>query len=233
MASSWIRRYSVFEELQEITRLEARAVYRGRGTEATDFWIVHQKPRSVRLIPMRKVLAIIVFALFFLSATEAWGQTPPEESRKPQTSLAELPESVLNAELPLLGGKTLRLSEYSGKVIVLNMFATWCVPCRVESPDLAKLHEEFKDRGLVVIELSTEDPNVSKELVREWVLNFRLPYTVGWITRDVAQTLMQGRTSIPQAFVIARDGRILKRFIGYNPDTTLDQLRGTVDQALK
>ena len=182
---------------------------------------------------MRKVLAIIVFAVFFASAAEAWGQTPPEEPRKPQTSFAELPESVLNAELPLLGGKTLRLSEYSGKVILLNMFATWCGPCRLESPDLAKLHEEFKDRGLVVIELSTEDPNVSKELVREWVLNFRLPYTVGWFTRDVAQTLMQGRTSIPQAFVIARDGRILKRFIGYNPDMTLGQMREAVDQALK
>ena len=85
----------------------------------------------------------------------------------------------------------------------------------------------------MVIELSTEDPNTSKELVREWVWNFRLPYAVGWATPDLAQTLMQGRTAIPQAFVIARDGQILKRFIGYNPTMSLSQMREAIEEALK
>jgi thiol-disulfide isomerase/thioredoxin len=152
---------------------------------------------------------------------------------KQQTALTELPESILNTELQLLGGKTLRLSEYSGKVVVINLFATWCGPCRFESPDLAKLQEEFKDREVVVIELSTEDPKASKALVHKWVSSFRLPYAVGWATRTFAETLMQGRTSIPQGFVIARDGRILKRFIGYSPTMTPSQMREAVEEALK
>ena len=84
-----------------------------------------------------------------------------------------------------------------------------------------------------MIELSTEDPEASKESVREWVWNFRLPYPVGWATREVALTLMQDRQSIPQSFVIARDGRILKRFIGYHPERTISQMREAVEEALK
>lgn len=183
--------------------------------------------------PMQKLLAIIVFVLVSVSASDVLAQTRLDESSKQQTVLPQLPESVLNTEFQLLGGKTLKLSEYSGKVILINLFATWCPPCHFESPDLAKLHKEFKDRGLVVIELSTEDPTKSKKFVREWVWHFRLPYAVGWTTRDVAQTLMQGRTSIPQAFIIARDGRMLKRYIGYDSTKTLSQMREAVEEALK
>ena len=176
---------------------------------------------------MPKLLPFIVMLLSFAGA---FAQTQSDNGSKP---LTRLPEGVVNAEIPLLGARTLKLSEYSGKVIVLNMFATWCIPCRVESPDLAKLHQEFEKRGVVVIELSTEDPKASEQVVREWVWNFRLPYPVGWAPRDLTLTLMQGRTAIPQAFVIARDGRISRRFIGYNSDTTLNQLREAVEEALK
>ena len=181
---------------------------------------------------MQKLPAIFVFLLLSVSASEGLAQTRLDESSKQQTVLPVLPESVLNTELQMLGGKTLKLSEHSGKVILINLFATWCGPCRFESPDLAKLHKEFMDRGLVVIELSTEDPKSSKKFVREWVRHFRLPYAVGWASPDVARTLMQGRTAIPQAFVIARDGRILKRYIGYDSTKTLRQMREAVEQAL-
>ena len=182
---------------------------------------------------MQKLPAIIFFILLSVSASDALAQTRLDASSKQQTVLPQLPESVLNTEFQLLGGKTLKISEYSGKVILINLFATWCIPCRIESPDLAKLYKEFKDRGLVVIELSTEDPKDSKEVVREWVWNFRLPYAVGWTTPDVAQTLMQGRSAIPQAFIIARDGRMLKRYIGYDSTKTLSHMREAVEEALK
>jgi thiol-disulfide isomerase/thioredoxin len=170
---------------------------------------------------------LIVFVFLTLSSAEGLAQSQWQESTRKQ-----LPDTVLNTELQLLGGKTLKLSEYSGKVLLINLFATWCGPCRFESPDLAKLHEEFKDRELVVIELSTEDPNTSAELVREWVSNFRLPYTVGWAPRAVAESLMQGRTAMPQSFVITREGRILRRFIGYNSFLTLNQMREAVEEVL-
>ena len=158
-------------------------------------------------------------------------QEPKAPDHRPV--LDALPDNVLNAELQVLGGKTLRLADYSGKVLVINLWATWCSPCRMESPDLAKLYKEFKDRGVVVIELSTENAEASKEAVREWVWNFRLPYIVGWATPEVALTLMQGREAIPQAFVIGRDGRLLKRFIGYNSTQTFGQMKNAIEEALE
>ena len=173
---------------------------------------------------MKNLFVVLLFVLFAFSAQAGSAQTPPSHS---------ITDNLLNTELQLLGDKTLKLSEYSGKVVLINLFATWCGPCRLESPDLAKLHNEFKDRGLVVIELSTEDPETSKKSVRDWVWDYRLPYPVGWATREFALTLMQGRSSIPQAFVIAPDGRIVRRFIGYNPEMTLNQMREAVKEAMK
>jgi hypothetical protein len=57
-------------------------------------------------------------------------------------------------------------------------------------------------------------------------------YQIGWATREVALGLMQGRTNIPQSFIIARDGRIIRRFIGFSPASTPVQLRQALEQAL-
>ena len=189
---------------------------------------------------MKKLSAILCFVLLSFSAHEGFAQVPSPTPSTNQDNPAEknavlkkLPDLVVNTEFRLLGGKTVRLSEHSGKAMVINLFATWCGPCRLESPALAKLHREFHDQGLVVIELSTEDPQISKDSVRDWVRRFHLPYSVGWTTRDIALTLMQDRASIPQSFVIARDGRIVRRFIGYNTSTTLNSMREAVEEALK
>ena len=130
-------------------------------------------------IKMNNLPVVLSFVLLSFFAHEGFAQSPSSDlktasdnSSRQQTVLVELPDNVLNTELQLLGGKTLKLSEYKGKVILLNLFATWCGPCRFESPDLAKLQKEFGDRGLVVIELSTEDREASDESVRDWVRHF-------------------------------------------------------------
>jgi peroxiredoxin len=171
--------------------------------------------------------------LLLIYTAEAYAQIPPADATKPPAAFRELSDLALNTELQLVGGKTLKLSNYSDKVIVLSLFATWCGPCRFESPDLAKLYKEFESRGLVVIELSTEDPKASKKSVRKWVKEYQLPYPVGWVRQELALELMQGRTSIPQSFVIARDGRIVKRFIGYNAKMTPGTMREAVEEALR
>ena len=182
---------------------------------------------------MKNLFAISLFVLLSVVASAAFAQTQAADPNKPQTLFTKLPDTVLNTELQLLGGNTTKLSDYSGKVVVLNLFATWCGPCRFESPDLATLYKEFKDRDVAVIELSVENPAVTEQNLRDWVWEFRLPYPVGWIPAKIVSTLMQGRASIPQAFVVAPDGRIVRRFIGYNPKMSLNQMRVAVEEALK
>lgn len=146
--------------------------------------------------------------------------------------LTTLPASIADAELEAVSGNPIKLSSYAGKVLVVNLWATWCGPCRAEIPELVKLHKEFRAQGLEVVGLSTEDPRFSVEKVKNFVSDFEMTYRVGWATNEVALELMQGRDSIPQSFVISRDGQILKRFVGFNPVSTPPQIREAIEQAL-
>jgi len=138
----------------------------------------------------------------------------------------------LDAENTAASGEPIKLSDYSGKVLLVNLWATWCGPCRLETPELVKLHKEFQSRGVEMIGLSTEDPIASAQTVTDFVREYEVDYHIGWATREVAQALMQGRTAIPQSFIIARDGRILKRFVGFDPNRTPPQLKQALEDAL-
>lgn len=192
--------------------------------------------------PLRLVSTVIVLGLlaaFGVSSCNS-NDPPPRVEVKPvavpkrsaNTGLTTLPRLVLDAENKATNGAPIKLANYSGKVLLVNLWATWCGPCRVETPELVKLHKEFQSRGVEMIGLSTEDPEASAQTVANFVREYEVDYQIGWATREVAQTLMQGRTSIPQSFVIARDGRILKRFIGFDPDVTPPQLKKALEDAL-
>jgi thiol-disulfide isomerase/thioredoxin len=138
----------------------------------------------------------------------------------------------LQSELKALNGAPIKLSNYDGKVLVVNLWATWCTPCRVETPELVNLYKENRARGLEIVGLSTENPEASAEKVRQFVQDFEVNYRIGWATPEVAITLMQGRDAIPQSFVIGRDGRVIKRFVGFNPSSTPPQLKAAIEEAL-
>jgi len=144
-----------------------------------------------------------------------------------------LPPAVRDAEMKAVTGTPIKLSDYSGKVVLLNLWATWCGPCRMEIPELVKVYKEYREKGVEVVGLSTENPEASAEGVRRFVQEFEMDYRVGWSPPAVSIALMQGRDAIPQSFVISRDGRVLKRFIGFNYQSTPPQIRQAIEDALK
>ena len=148
------------------------------------------------------------------------------------SELADLPPDVSVAPLKDSKGASFKLADFFGKVMVINLWATWCGPCRLEIPELVKLHKEFHSRGVEMIGLSTENPDASAEKVRKFIQDFQIDYRIGWAPGEVAAPLMQGHEAIPQIFVISRDGRILKRFIGFSPANTSAQLKQTLEDAL-
>lgn len=83
-----------------------------------------------------------------------------------------------------------------------------------------------------MVGLSTENPDASEQTVRDFVRVYNVDYHIGWATPEVALTLMQGRSSIPQSFIITREGRIMRRFIGFSPVSTPPQLRQALEDAL-
>jgi cytochrome c biogenesis protein CcmG/thiol:disulfide interchange protein DsbE len=212
------------------------------------------KPEKSLWTPTRIALTVLVLSLiaaFGISSCSsgderranppapavATNNNPPNRTAPPATNpapplVAMLPASVSDAELRALNGAPIKLSNYSGKVLLVNLWATWCGPCRLETPELVKLNKEFRSQGLEVIGLSTENPDDSVEQVREFVQNYKVDYRVGWSGAQVAGALMQGRDAIPQSFVISRTGRIVKRFVGFNAIATPDQIRAAIQEAL-
>jgi len=181
------------------------------------------------------VISLGLLAAFGVSSCNSNDPAPANRSSaptRPNASLSMLPRLILDAENKAASGDPIKLSNYSGKVMLVNLWATWCGPCRMEIPELVKLHKEFQSRGVEMIGLSTEDPVASAESVNDFVREYNVDYHIGWATREVAQTLMQGRTSIPQSFVIARDGRIVKRFIGFRADQTPELIKAALEEAL-
>ena len=196
---------------------------------------VHAK-RHFFTLPRVILTALVLSLLIAFGSSSCNSSEEISKSREPVTrapAAAMLPPTVRDVELTAVTGAPIKLSDYDGKVLLVNLWATWCGPCRMEIPELVKIHKEYHSKGLEMVGLSTENPDASAQGVEEFVQEFGMDYRVGWATREVSLGLMQGRDAIPQTFIISRDGRILKRFIGFNGAATPPQLRQAIEEALK
>lgn len=188
--------------------------------------------------PLRIVSTLIVLGLvaaFGISSCNSNDPTVITTSKPGGTEAAArppLPSVVLDTEMKGINGESIKLSNYSGKVLLVNLWATWCGPCRNEIPELVRLYKEYQSRGVEMVGLTTEDPVSSEETVQEFVRHFKMDYHVGWAPREVAIALMQGRGSIPQSLIVTRDGRIRKRFVGFHPQETPPLLKKAIEEAL-
>jgi len=156
----------------------------------------------------------------------------PERAAVLPSELTALPESVLKRQLRAIDNGTFSLADFSGKIVVVNLWATWCGPCRREVPEYEKVRKEFAGRGVEFIGLTTEDPLTSSARVKRFARDFNFGFRLGWADRETATTLMNGRSSIPQTLVIAPDGRIISHWRGYSPRQGGSQLRATLESAL-
>ena len=121
--------------------------------------------------------------------------------------------------LPDMSGQQLKLSNYRGKVVLLDFWATWCEPCREEIPHFIRLQNELGDRGFQVIGVSMDD---SPEPVRDFYRQFKMNYPVVMGNANIGE-LYGGILGLPIAFVIGRDGRIYSKHIGAADTSLLDR----------
>jgi cytochrome c biogenesis protein CcmG/thiol:disulfide interchange protein DsbE len=143
-----------------------------------------------------------------------------------------LPENVMQASINLIDGQKIKLSDYSGKVLVVDLWATWCGPCRQEIPHLVAIAKEYKDRGVEVIGLTNEDPETDSEVVKKFSEVFSINYPIGWADMDMQRGLMRGRNGIPQTYIIGRDGTVLKHFVGFNAAISVPQMKAILEEAV-
>ena len=121
-------------------------------------------------------------------------------------------------EVPIIDGGTIKLSAYRGKVVVVDFWATWCPPCREEVPQLVRLAEQNRARGIEVIGLHIDDQGRSTPAdIRKFIDQYDVNYTVGMATNEMFTSYLGTvEDTIPQTLVFDRNGRAVAHFVGYN-----------------
>lgn len=157
-------------------------------------------------------LASLLFcaALLFPLVSIAAAATGPD----PMRALGlQAPNEAVEApafSLPDLSGKTIKLVEFRGTLVLLNFFATWCVPCRDEMPGMERLYRAHREAGLVVAAVNFQE---SAKTVRPFVRELKLSFPIildgeGIVSREY------GVRALPVTFLIGRDGNIVWRAMG-------------------
>ena len=119
----------------------------------------------------------------------------------------------LNFTLKDMNGRDVRMSDYKGKVILLNFWATWCGPCKYEIPAFVDLYAKYKDQGFVVLGVSTDDP---PEKLRPFAQQYKMNYPVllGRDRSDLVDDAYGPMWGIPVSFLITRGATICRRHMG-------------------
>lgn len=208
-------------------------------TEKSFFWT-----------PGRVAITLIVGVLIVGYAISRWSsngnvaRTAPTVARPASQppartaplAVVPLPVGLRETSVQTIDGESLKLSDYADKVVVLNIWATWCGPCRLEMPELVKISNEYKTRGLVVLGIATTyNEQNDPQRVKNYVKAQNVPYKIIWDDGTLAAPLVeavQARSVIPQSFVISRDGRIVKHFSGFNIYQTPKLMREAIEDSL-
>jgi thiol-disulfide isomerase/thioredoxin len=165
-------------------------------------------PGKSSKVALGAVIAILLVAgLYFIN--KYWIAPATQEKPLRSQSSAHRPEAPLFSATDI-NGRKLDLADYRGKVILLDFWATWCGPCRIEIPGFVKLQERYRDQGLVVIGVSVDD---SVEPVREFYREFNMNYPVVMGESRITE-LYGGIVGLPTTFIIGRDGRIYSKHMG-------------------
>jgi len=196
------------------------------------------KSQLHRIYKIFRINMIVILGLLVAgcNSNEPTNTNTPVISNPPTGTTYPMPPTSKAASLANMGwqladGKRSIFSDYKGKVLVLDFYATWCVPCRDSVPHLIGLQEQFKDQGLQVIGLNVGGPGDDK-LVPAFAKEFGIQYPLGTPDEDLVSFLLSDSDAIPQTFVFDRQGQLVQRFVGYGSDTCI-YLDGAVKTALK
>ncbi|NBO64853.1 MAG: TlpA family protein disulfide reductase [Acidobacteria bacterium] len=186
------------------------------------FWT----PTRLGLVAGALILAVTLFMALYRPGSS------PSKSTSSTAPIREISDDLREADLHLISGSKKTVGDYEGKVLILDLWATWCGPCRQEIPHLVEMADSYRERGVEVLGLTTEDPLADLILVRSFAERFRINYEVGFAGDNVASEIMRGRNGIPQTLIIDRKGMVRKHFVGFHPRLSLPQMKSALEEVL-
>ena len=163
---------------------------------------------NARLHQRMMLKAIALFLLLAVSAAGAVDLPPLGHTMNPVSP----PLAAPDFKLPDMDGESHALSDFRGKVVMLNFWATWCPPCRREMPSMQRLYEKFNERGLVVVAVNQfEDPDLVFEFTGRLSLEPTFPILFDRESRVSEQFKVKG---LPTTYLLDKQGKIRYRAIG-------------------
>jgi thiol-disulfide isomerase/thioredoxin len=164
-------------------------------------------------------------------------QPPVNPQPQPKTAAAPaplwfLPERLLERNIKGIEKGEFRLADFHGKVVVINLWASWCGPCRREVPDYERVRKSYAGQDVEFVALTLEDPDEAADDVKKFLRQVNFGFRLGWADREMARSLMNGRSGIPQTMVVDTQGRIIKHWTGYAAGRSADRLKDAIEQAL-
>ena len=164
------------------------------------------------------VAVLAVFGIYLYEEAESPTlKTEKSESNELDRSFQKMGIAQLASTEPLseiafqdLDGRTVKLSEFKGKIVLLNFWTTWCAACRDEMPQMEKLYNRFKDRDFAMLAVDLQE---SAELVREFFTEYKLSFTALLDSEGKARGLF-GVGSIPTTLILDKEGRVVGAAVG-------------------
>jgi len=145
--------------------------------------------------------------------------------------------AALDVPIARLDGSRFSLRDFQGRVVVVDFWATYCPPCVKQAPQLAELSRRYRDQGLEVIGLTSDEksdqPKV-EDFMRRVGINYNIGYASNWVSRSFLYGTEDetGAPPIPQLFIISRQGKVVEHLIGDSPRHGIDYLEEVVRREL-
>jgi len=156
------------------------------------------QPRRLKLVQTIAFVVVLGVLALFAVGIQMRGAKPVESGLAPQFNV------------PTFDGGNFSLAEQRGKVIVINFWASWCIPCRQEAPMLERVYKRYKDRGVVFIGLDYVDTDTkAKEFIDEFKITYPNGPDIG--TEAALKYRIKG---IPETFFVGKDGMLYGNYIG-------------------
>ena len=159
-------------------------------------------------LPLLALCLIGAFTLLFFNRPEVQSATETDSVPAPDFALEDL------------NGKTVRLSDFDGKVRIVDFWATWCPPCVAELPHFKELYETYRSKGFEIIGVALDQQGAS--VVKPFVEENEIEYPI-LVGNPTVAASYGGVSSLPTTFVIDRQGKVYKKYIGYIPKATFEK----------
>jgi peroxiredoxin len=179
--------------------------------------------------PCRSLLGAALAGLFLTGCSSA-PQTAVAASGRGASGKSDARKEAPDFALKDANGATVHLSDYKGKVVLLDFWATWCCPCKVEIPWFMEFEQQYKDRGFAVLGVSMDEGGWTevKPYVEKQKINYRI-----LLGNDQVGEAYGGVDSLPTTFLIDRDGRIASKHEGIEPSNGKDEIRDEIIRLLQ